>query len=72
MENRVRKKENIHAFFGRFDIEHKLQCLLKLLHGNQKKIKNDHREISTLKLLPKLERENLFCILTVTHGAIQI
>lgn len=37
VENWVQKKENTHAFLGRFDLEHKLQCLFKLLYINTKK-----------------------------------
>jgi len=43
VENRVQKKEYSWNP-GRFDVEHKLQRLLKLLYNNKKiSIKNDHR-----------------------------
>ncbi len=44
VENRVQKKENTHGFLSRFNVEHKLQHLLKLLYNNKKRtINNDHR-----------------------------
>jgi hypothetical protein len=32
-----KRRRNTHAFLGRFDVEHKLQRLLKMLYNNKKK-----------------------------------
>jgi hypothetical protein len=63
VENQVQKKENTHAFLGRFDVEHMPQHLFKLLYGNQKKqSRMIVNKSPALKLLLKMERENLLCI----------
>jgi hypothetical protein len=62
VENWVSKNENIHALLGRFNVEHRFQCLLKLLYGNKEeqsgRISN---KFQTLKRLWE-NQENLPCI----------
>ncbi len=61
VENWVQKKDNTHAFLGRFNVEHMFYYLFKLLYSNQKSgVIAD--KFPTLKLLPEMKKKNLFCI----------